>query len=346
MPKSRLVPIPRKMFPPPTTRATWTPSPTTSRISADRPARIASSIPYACFPIRASPDSFSRLRRYDGFATQPPQGGGSDRSPLPELLRHLGGQVVRPLFHPLAYLEPGEGANRDRGARGLPRVREELRDLPVRVLDERLLDEAEIAEILLELPVGDLVQDLVGFPRSLGLLAVDRLLALDHRRGHVGPADVRRVGGRHLHRDILGQSGNRGVRSIRTRYRHEDSDLPPRVDVRNDHAGRPRRRFEAREPAEGDLLADLRDRSNQLLTEAPAAGRQRQGLVDVPRRLGVDQGGDTLRQPDEVVGPGHEVGLAVHLDQRPRVPLHVGADDPLGSDPRGLLRGGRQALLR
>src|SRR5512143_3596058 len=257
MPKSRLVPIPRKMFPPPTTRATWTPSPTTSRISVDRPARIAASIPYACFPIRASPDSFSRIRRYDGFATQPPQGGGSDRSPLPELLSYLGGQVVRPLLHSLAHLEPGEGANRDRGAGGLSRIREELRDFPVRVLDVRLLD---------------------------------------HLRGHVGPADVRRVGGRHLHREILGQGGHRGVRSIRTRYRYEDPDLPSRVDVRNDHAGRPRRRFEAREPAEGDFLADLRDRFHQLFVEAPAAGRQRQGLVDVPRGLGVDQGGDTLRQ--------------------------------------------------
>src|SRR5512135_2566837 len=268
MPKPRLVPIPRKMFPPPTTRATWTPSPTTSRISADRPARIASSIPYSCFPIRASPDSFSRIRRYDGFATLPPLGGGSDRSPVPELFRHLGGQVVRPLFHRLADLEAGEGANRDRGAGGLPRVREELRDLPVRVLDECLLDEAEIAEILLQLPFGDLVQDPVGFPRGLGLLAVDRLLMLDHRRGHVGPADVRRIGGRHLHREILRQGGHRGVRSIRTRYRHEDRDLPSRVDVRNDHAGRPRRRFEAREPAEGDFLADLRDRFDQLFVEA------------------------------------------------------------------------------
>src|SRR3989304_8619344 len=124
MPMSRLVRIPRKMFPPPTTRATWTPSPTTSRIPADRPARIASSIPSACFPIRASPDSFSRIRRYDGFATQPPQGGGSDRSPLPELLRHLGGQVVRPLLHPLAHLDPGKSAHCDRGARDFPRVRE------------------------------------------------------------------------------------------------------------------------------------------------------------------------------------------------------------------------------
>src|SRR5512141_824851 len=176
MPKSRLAPIPRKMFPPPTTRATWTPRPTTSRISADSPARIASSIPYACFPIRASPDSFSRIRRYDGFSTQPPRCGGSDRSPLSELLRHLGGQVVRPLLHPLADLEPGEGAHRDRRAGGLPRVREELRDLPVGVLDERLLDEAEVAEELLQLPVGDLVQNLVGLPGGLGLLPVDRLL--------------------------------------------------------------------------------------------------------------------------------------------------------------------------
>src|SRR3990172_5209691 len=193
MPMSRLVRIPRKMFPPPTTRATWTPSPTTSRISADIPARTSSSIPYSRFPIRASPDSFSRIRRYDGFATEPPRGGGSDRSPLPELLGHLGGQVVRPLLHPLADLEPGEGAHRDLGAGGLPGLREELRDLPVGILDERLLDEAEIAEILLELPLDDPVQDLVGLPRSLGLLAVDRLLALDHLRGHVVPSDVCRV---------------------------------------------------------------------------------------------------------------------------------------------------------
>src|SRR3990172_5272332 len=240
MPMSRLVRIPRKMFPPPTARATWTPSPPTSRIAAYR-------------------DSFSRIRRYDGFATEPPRGGGSDRSPLPELLGHLGGQVVRPLLHPLADLEPGEGAHRDLGAGGLPGLREELRDLPVGILDERLLDEAEIAEILLELPLGDPVQDLVGLPRSLGLLAVDRLLALDHLRGHVVPSDVCRVGRGHLHREVLRQRGHRGVRRIRARYLDDDPDLPAGVDIGDDHAGRSRRRFEAREPAEGDLLPDLRD---------------------------------------------------------------------------------------
>src|SRR5512139_1469063 len=205
MPNSLLVCMPRKMFPPPTTRATCTPRAATSRISAERPARTFSSMPYSCRPIRASPDSLSRIRRYDGFATEPPGGAGKSRSPLPELFRHLGCQVVRPLLEPLADLEPDEAPHGDLRARGLPGLREQLPHLPVRVLDERLLHEAEVGEIFLQLPLGDLVQDLVGLPGRPRLVAVDGLLVLHHLRRHVLPADVGRVGRRHLHRQVLCQ---------------------------------------------------------------------------------------------------------------------------------------------
>src|SRR3990170_1720538 len=105
MPYSRLVWMPRKIFPPPTTSAIWTPRDPTSRTSSERAARIPSSIPYACLPIRASPDSFSKMRRYTGFPTEPP-GWGESR--LSELLRDLPRQVVGPLRKTLAHLEPGE----------------------------------------------------------------------------------------------------------------------------------------------------------------------------------------------------------------------------------------------
>ena len=290
MSKSLLVPIPRKMFPPPTTRATWTPSPTTSRISADSPARIPPSIPYACFPIRASPDSFSRIRRYDGFSTQPPRCGGTDRSPLPELLRHLGGQVVRPLLHPFADLEPGEGAYRDRGAGGLPRVRDELRNLPVGVLDEPGSTMAEIAKLLLRFP-SEILSDLFGFP-TLGL-ATNRLIA------------AMTVGDTFSRRPDWGAPASRGHFPARPTAANAafDSIRPNSHDYRSSPAwnkGRPAgrsRRSRAREPRK-DLSA-ICTALKQLL---PGCRRRRQGSKLRRRSRGLaGQRGDILRQRDEGV---------------------------------------------
>jgi len=166
MPKSRLVPIPRKMFlrrprGPPGRRDRRLPG---SRSTGRRESRRRSRTP-------ASPSGLP--------PTASAGSGGTTVSP--RNLRRAGGRIDHPCPSCFAtsaarssdrFSIPSPtwtGRRRSPRSRrgGLPRVREELRDLPVRVLDERLLDEAEIAEILLELPVGDLVQDLVGFPEAL-----------------------------------------------------------------------------------------------------------------------------------------------------------------------------------
>ena len=50
------------MLPPPTTIAISTPSPWTSAISSAIAATTFSSMPKGCEPIRASPESLSRMR--------------------------------------------------------------------------------------------------------------------------------------------------------------------------------------------------------------------------------------------------------------------------------------------
>src|SRR5665647_630067 len=60
---------PRKMLPPPITMATCTPIFTTSATSSTILTMVARLMPKASSPIRASPDSFSKIRLWAGWAT-------------------------------------------------------------------------------------------------------------------------------------------------------------------------------------------------------------------------------------------------------------------------------------
>ena len=55
--------------------------------------------------------------------------------------------------------------------------------------------------------------------------------------------------------------------------------------------------------------------------------------------------GDLLHEGQELVGLGHEVGLAVDLDQNGHVAVPVIGHHALSGDTAGLLGGSRQALL-
>src|SRR3989442_7373703 len=59
---------PRKMWPPPTTMAISTPSLWTATISSAMLASVSASMPVRRPPIKASPESFSRMRLYFGRA--------------------------------------------------------------------------------------------------------------------------------------------------------------------------------------------------------------------------------------------------------------------------------------
>src|SRR5918997_6367324 len=73
------------MLPPPTTTATCTPRSTTSRICVAIAAMRSGSEPYSSWPIRASPESFSRTRRKAGS----PPGAPSPSGPPALVTRRL-----------------------------------------------------------------------------------------------------------------------------------------------------------------------------------------------------------------------------------------------------------------
>src|SRR6516162_8883050 len=62
---------PRKMFPPPTTTATSTPSRAVSAISPATWVRTSGLIPYPWCPISASPEILRRMRLYAGLTIAP-----------------------------------------------------------------------------------------------------------------------------------------------------------------------------------------------------------------------------------------------------------------------------------
>src|SRR5690242_19974864 len=152
--------MPRKMFPPPMTTATSTPSRTTSAISSAMRPIVSGSMPYPWPPASASPDSLSRMRRYAAAGPGAAMGGLAlahleAGEPLHhDALAHLGGRLVHHVLHP-----------------GLAR----------RVADERLLHQAGLGVELLELAVDDLVEDLGRLLLVGHLLPVDLALLLDHR---------------------------------------------------------------------------------------------------------------------------------------------------------------------
>src|SRR5215470_7607813 len=185
------------MFPPPMTTATWTPSFTTSPISAAMRSRVGGWIPYFPSPMRASPESLRRMRRYRRgvFAVTfdrfyPAAGGGSNEAlptrralvrrstddlrrsrgaaraglaaRLADGLGHLGGEVFLLLLDALAHLVPGEPADGD----VLPNLGDglghHLVDLLLVVLHEGLVHQADRLVVLLDLPGEDLLDHRLG----------------------------------------------------------------------------------------------------------------------------------------------------------------------------------------
>src|SRR3954464_3169662 len=92
---------PRKMFPPPITTPISTPMRATCAISPTIVSIVLRLIPNASSPIRASPESFRRIRLYLG---------AKDRSRsvrLARLRHHFGGEIFRLLLDAFADHEEG-----------------------------------------------------------------------------------------------------------------------------------------------------------------------------------------------------------------------------------------------
>src|ERR1700733_5486395 len=105
----------------------------------------------------------------------------------------------------VAYLEAGEAAHGDVLAELADLLRDELRNAHGLLLDEGLIEQADLFVELAHLAFDDLLDHGRGLAGGGGLRAIDLLLALHVLGGDVLPADVARVGGGDVHRDVLEQ---------------------------------------------------------------------------------------------------------------------------------------------
>src|SRR5262245_24052669 len=172
------------MLPPPITMAISTPRWWTSITSSAIWASVCGSMPYPTLPIRASPLSLSRMRRY---LTPGAKGGLGGSSPPPRevtaaadggapfcgfaaatialrltrLSFHFLDEVVRAPVQPLAHLEAGEAPHAHVLTRLGDEVGLQVADglLALGVLDPRLLEQTDVLVPLGDLPIDDLRPD-------------------------------------------------------------------------------------------------------------------------------------------------------------------------------------------
>src|SRR5882672_11189705 len=240
------------MLPPPMTMATWTPRPCTSRISSAMRRTMSGSRPNWRGPIRASPESLSRILRYFASLATPATLGGPG-GPIGSARRVAGALRLARLV--LAEHEPGEpldpdvlAALGDDGGNHLP-------DRQVRVADEGLLHQAELLVELLHLAGDDLLHHRVGLAGGARLLPVDLLFLPQHRLGHLLAVDEAGLRRGDVHRQVLHQTlevgGARHVVGLAV-HLDQDPDAPARVDV---GAHRPLARGLRRAPGRGRLAS-------------------------------------------------------------------------------------------
>src|SRR3954452_13164314 len=168
------------MLPAPTTMATSTSRARTSRTWCAIRSICSGSVPYSRSPIRASPESFSRMR-----------------------LKAASGKAALLLSH-LEAREAGDpdvlaGLGRDLGAQVLDRLA-----LVLVLVEVLLIEQDELGGPLLQLAVDDLLDDVLGLAVGLRLLLEDAPLVGDLVLGDVLERDVLRVHRGDVDRDIAG----------------------------------------------------------------------------------------------------------------------------------------------
>src|SRR5689334_11368651 len=105
----------------------------------------------------------------------------------------------------IAYLEAGEAADGDVLAEFADLLRDELRDGDGLLLDEGLVQQADLLVELAHLAFDDLLDDWRGLAGCRGLGAIDFLFALHVLGGDILFADVAGIGRSDVHRDVLEQ---------------------------------------------------------------------------------------------------------------------------------------------
>src|SRR6187402_659063 len=313
---------PRKKLPPPTTTATSTPS--GSSASRGAAAAISRAMPLTTSgltprapPPKASPDSFRRtLRRRSvirGSSVSAPAVGARSRVPerheeAPErrTLRGLYPAAAACRLLLRADLEPGEALDGEAG------IRDHLADVQLVVARVILLEQRDLLVERAEAALDDLGQRRIGLALVAADLLDDAPLVLDLGRRHVVLAQVLRVG----ERDVLGDAA-RGLRVVAL-VGDDDADLRRQVLARAVQVDRVVVAGEAHQPTQLELLADRRGLLLDEAAHGAALGRRGQRGLDV---LGTRVGQrlrDGLRQRDELVVLGDEVGLAGELEHRGR----------------------------
>src|SRR5262245_16179977 len=299
------------MFPAPTTTAISTPRERTSTISSAIASTVSRSMPYCFEPIRASPESLSRMRANAGAAS------GVATAPSAVGSESVTGSFCKREALELEHL----------GTRLGQRLADSLRC----VVDPGLVGEHPIGEeALVQHPVDDLLTRLLGLRPHLVRVRVDLALGRDELLGHVLPAHPLRPGGRDLHRD---EPAELVVAAPDLDQRTEL--VRGRVGVAGDAAAVDR--LEARGSCDHDVLAELRDELDALVLE----------LVDRVASLGFDELQRLLGEREELGVVRHGLGLAADGDDRAPVTA-VGdrvADLALVGLAAGPLLRARKALL-
>src|SRR3954467_1974529 len=231
-----------------------------------------------------------------------------------------------------ADLEPREAGRVHAG------LLEDLLDRLALVLRELLLEEHVVLEERVDAALDDPRQRLLGLALLAGLLLGDPPLRRDDVGRHGVPGEVARSHRRRVHRDVLGDvAGPVG--------RHQDADLRGQVGARPVQVARDVRSLEPGDATNLDLLADGRVRPGEELGHAGAG-------LDLAVEQGLRVAGadldrlveDPVGESDERLALGHEVGLAVDLDQRPDAALDVRGDEAVGGRPVAALGGARLTL--
>ena len=212
------------------------------------------------------------------------------------------------------------------------------------VLDERLLQQADLLEVLTDATHDDLLDDGVGLLGVLriflGLSQADLLLLGDELLGDVALVHVGRVQSRDLHGDVLAELDDSSVGGLGLEV-DEHGDTAAHVDIGDAQAG-----VVAREAADLDVLADDEHLVVLLLEHglavAVSAGVQR---VEISRVFLGDDGSDALDILHEQVILGHEVGLGIDLDDHADAVNVNGVSHALGGDAAGLFLSSGEALF-
>src|SRR5512133_703962 len=200
-------------------------------------------------------------------------------------LRDLLGEVLLLLLEPLAEHVAREAADLDVLADLRDRLGDDVLDLLLVVLHERLLEEAELAVELLDLAGRDLLEDRLGLLLLARLGLRDLALLRDDVRGDLLAADPARRGRRDLHGEVLHERlealGARDEIGLAV-HLDEHADLAAHVDVARDRAlGRGARGLlrGGGEPLLAEQLLRLREVAARLGEHLLAVHHPRPGLL-------------------------------------------------------------------